>query len=338
MVDFLDTSIGKVPQVATEPEISDRMGYVLTRSGLIRNNYKISPGLYAVGKPEDKSPVLVTANYKLTFDTLRFTLKDIDCWILVVDTRGINVWCAAGKGTFSASEIATMVNSVKLQDITLHRELIVPQLGAVGVSANKVKEFCGFRIHFGPIRAEDIPRYLKNGKEASEEMRSVTFSLKERCELIPVELYLQLKTLAIISIIAVILSGIGPHFYSIDVTIERSIQILSATLMGLVSGSVIVPIFLRFLPGRQFWIKGIWPPLLFFCLFMLLTDNTFSLENFALMSLASAYGSFLAMNFTGCTPYTSPSGVEFEMKHGIPVQILLTVFAIVIWITVPFLA
>ena len=53
--------------------------------------------------------MLVTANYKLSFDSLRFALATIDAWLLVTDTRGINVWCAAGKGTFSASEVCEVV-------------------------------------------------------------------------------------------------------------------------------------------------------------------------------------------------------------------------------------
>ncbi|MBT8353726.1 MAG: hypothetical protein KJO60_04325 [Desulfofustis sp.] len=68
--------------------------------GIARTTYKVNPGLYCVGTPSEDSPVLVTANYKLSFDTLRFNLQGEDLWILVVDTRGINVWCAAGRGHF----------------------------------------------------------------------------------------------------------------------------------------------------------------------------------------------------------------------------------------------
>ena len=66
-------------------------------------NYKVDPGLYAIGNPNERSPVLVTANYKMSFDNLREALPGRDAWILVLDTRGINVWCAAGKGTFGTT-------------------------------------------------------------------------------------------------------------------------------------------------------------------------------------------------------------------------------------------
>ena len=58
-----------------------------------------------VGAPDADSPVLVTANYKMTVDLLRRELAGLNAWLLVLDTRGINVWCAAGKGTFGTGEV-----------------------------------------------------------------------------------------------------------------------------------------------------------------------------------------------------------------------------------------
>ena len=98
-----------MPQVATTVSARDFWGTLGARIGIIRRNYKVAPGLYAVGSPGPQSPVLVTANYKLSFDALRHRLGGIDAWLLVVDTRGINVWCAAGKGSFSTEEVIQSV-------------------------------------------------------------------------------------------------------------------------------------------------------------------------------------------------------------------------------------
>ena len=49
--------------------------------------YSVAPGLYAVGAPDRESDVLVTANYKLSFDTLRRELKGFNAWVLVLDTK-----------------------------------------------------------------------------------------------------------------------------------------------------------------------------------------------------------------------------------------------------------
>ena len=100
--------------------------------------------------------MLVTANYKLSFDSLRFALGGIDAWLLVTDTRGINVWCAAGKGTFSASEVCEVVRRSRLAEVVSHRRLILPQLAAPGVTAREVTRGCGFSVRFGPVRATDL--------------------------------------------------------------------------------------------------------------------------------------------------------------------------------------
>ena len=84
-------------------------------------SYKISPGLYAVGNPDHTSPVLVSANYKLTFDKMRKELSELDCWLLILDTKGINVWCAAGKGTFGTNELVRRISKTRLSKIVSHK-------------------------------------------------------------------------------------------------------------------------------------------------------------------------------------------------------------------------
>lgn len=326
-----------MPQVATRSDWHDRLGAFLTRLGPIRNHYKVVPGLYAVGTPTAEAPVLVTGNYKLSFDALRFSLGGVDAWILVVDTRGVNVWCAAGKGTFSTEEIVRSVKHTRLADIICHRRLIVPQLGATGVSAFEVKKRCGFSVVYGPIKADDLPAFLEQGDTAGEAMRTVTFPLKERLVLIPVELYLQLKQLALIMVVGFVISGVSPEIFSLSAAWQRGLLLLAATVIGMVCGSALVPILLPWLPGRQFWVKGLWPGLLAGTALVLSTAAPPApVEQIALLLWIIAVSSFQAMNFTGCTPYTSPSGVEFEMRRGVPLQILLAVAATLLWLASPF--
>lgn len=97
---FINTAAGKIPQIETSQVFRDISGAWKARWGINRMSYKVPPGLYAVGQPNQDSPVLVSANYKLSFDMLRKELAGLDAWIMVIDTKGINVWCAAGKGTF----------------------------------------------------------------------------------------------------------------------------------------------------------------------------------------------------------------------------------------------
>ena len=129
-------------------------------------HYAVDPGLYAVGNPDGESPVLVTANYKMSFDMLREALPNRNAWILVLDTKGINVWCAAGKGTFGTTELVNRIASSGLPRIVSHRELIVPQLSGPGVAAHEVKRLSGFKVIYGPIRAADLPNFLDRGFKA----------------------------------------------------------------------------------------------------------------------------------------------------------------------------
>jgi len=128
-------------------------------------NYRVDPGLYAIGEPTEESPVFVTANYKLSFDLLRRAVSSIHGWILVLDTLGINVWCAAGKGTFGTDELVDRIQSSGLADVVSHRKLIVPQLGAPGIAAHEVKRRSGFQVIYGPVRAEDRSEERRVGKE-----------------------------------------------------------------------------------------------------------------------------------------------------------------------------
>lgn len=335
---FISTPAGPVPLVATRSSAKDRAGTLLTRIGLTRNNYRVSPGLYGVGKPGPHSPVLVTANYKLSFDLVRFHLDKIDAWLLVVDSRGINVWCAAGKRTFSSQEVIVSVKQTRLKEVTKQRSLVLPQLSATGVSALDVKKGCGFAVQFGPIRAEDLQQFLNNDNTVSEAMRSVTFSMAERAVLIPVELALTLRPFSLIFVVAFLLSGIGPDVFSFNAAWQRTLALVGATLLALFCGSVLVPIFLPWFLGRQFWVKGIWPGLLAGGLFLHLTAAQAAvLDRVALVLWIIALSSYQAMNFTGCTPYTSPSGVEYEMRRGLPVQALVTVVGFALWMGSPFL-
>ena len=166
-----------VPVVSTRLSAKDRRDGIRVRWNIGRDRYTVLPGLYAAGAPGPESPVLVTANYKLSFDALRKNLPGIDAWILVLDTKGINVWCAAGKGTFGTRELEQRIIRVRLAEIVSHRTLTLPQLGAPGVSAPQVKKEAGWIVKYGPVRAEDIPAYLQAGSRKDAAMREVHFRL-----------------------------------------------------------------------------------------------------------------------------------------------------------------
>ena len=311
----------ELPVIQTVPRIlstssqltaADRWDHFLARIGYQRGEHRVEPGLYALGAPTPESPVFVTANYTLSFDALRAALAGMDAYILVLDTKGINVWCAAGKGTFGTEEIVRRVQMTGLKEVVSHRKLILPQLGAPGVAAHEVKKKTGFGVEYGPVRAADLPEYLKS-HQATPEMRSVRFTLRDRLVLIPVELNgVLLVTLAVTLAL-----------YFIDGLVASL-----AALTIVLAGTVLFPLLLPWIPTPNFSTKG----------FLLggLAALPFALSAFirhpdwpwwqqAMQALQfllvmPAVTAFLALNFTGATTFTSRSGVRREIFAYIPVM------------------
>jgi hypothetical protein len=334
---FFDTAAGPVPRVKTSPERSDVRGTISARLGIMRDQYKIAPGLYGVGEPGPDSPVLVTANYKLTFDTLRRELTSFDGWILVIDTRGINVWCAAGKALFSTQEVVHRIQQSRLSTVVRHNKIILPQLAATGVSAVSVKKESGFEVLWGPIQARDVQQFVANGCKAGQSMRRVTFTLPERIVLVPVELSHLPKPTIWVLLAVFLLSGIGTGFFSFDVAWHRGLMALAAYAAGILGGALAAPILLPWIPGRAFALKGTLTGIAAGLAVAMTFRNSLSwVEATALVFFTIAISSYLAMNFTGSTPYTSPSGVEKEMRRAIPLQAATALIAVVAWVSAAF--
>jgi hypothetical protein len=222
--------------------------------------------------------------------------------------------------------------------VVTHRELILPQLAATGVTAREVKKGCGFRVIFGPIRSADLPAFLQRDNQCVEAMREVTFTLSERSVLIPVELYLVAKPLVAALILGFLISGIGPSLFSLSAALARGSILLIASLFGIVGGAILTPLLLPWLPFRQFWLKGTLAGLIAATgMWILLEPRATLFEQVALMLWTVTISSYLGMNFTGSTPYTSLSGVDYEMRRAIPVQLGTAFLAILLWVGSSFL-
>src|SRR4030042_2105774 len=207
-------------------------------------HYTIEPGLYALGKPDERSQVLVTANYKMSFDKMREACLNRDMWILVLDTKGINFWCASGKGTFGTMELVGRIESSGLSQIVSHRELILPQLSGPGVAAHHVKKLSGFKVIYGPIRATDLPTFLDNGLKATSDMRLKTFTALERMELIPMELTGALKAGIIVIPILFFLSYVGKSEEGWMNALRHGYFSVLSLLTAILAGAVLTPLLL----------------------------------------------------------------------------------------------
>jgi len=150
---------------------------------------KVKLGLYAVGHPDADSPVLMTGNFDLTVRRLVQAIDEkVDAWVLVADSTGINVWCAAGGGYFTAEKVIAAIKSSHLDEIVNHHALILPQLCANGVDGWRIRKETGWRVHWGPVRAADVPAYLAGNRKKTNAMRWVRFPFKDRLEMVTVTL------------------------------------------------------------------------------------------------------------------------------------------------------
>ncbi len=302
---------------------ANRLDHFLARWGINRMGHRVEPGLYRLGNPTAESPVFASANYTLSFDALRLALTGFDAYILVIDTKGINVWCAAGKGTFGTDELVHRIEKVGLACIITHRKIIVPQLGAPGISAHDVQRRSGFKVEYGPVRARDLPEYLRIGK-ATSEMRRVQFPVRDRIVLAPVELVH--VALPAIIIAAVLWFIAGP------------VAALAA-ISAVIAGTVLFPVLLPFIPTQDFSTKGLLlggvvaiPFAAAFASAPALPGWVALIAAITPLLIMPAVTAYLALNFTGSTTFTSRTGVRTEIFRYISVMACMVVAGVILGI------
>jgi hypothetical protein len=321
----------RIPKVSEKLNLKDKLGALKVRFGIDRDNYRVVPGLYKIGNPDSQSDVLISANYKLSFDMLRKNLDSLNVWILVVDTKGVNVWCAAGKGNLGTENVSKSIKNASLEDIVKHRRIIAPQLAASGIAAHKVKELTGFKVLFGPVLAKDIKLFIEAGYKATPEMRKVTFPMKERAKLIPVDfMYGKYKILIILAYFF-FFSGLDKTGFLFSGMLNTGLFPIINIFTAYVAGIVLTPLFLPWIPLRPFALKGaFWGLVMTILLNTLYKVPLFEAVTLGFINLCIA--SFMAMNFTGSSTFSSLSGVQKEMKWAIPFQIGFIVIGSILFI------
>jgi hypothetical protein len=314
----------RVFRVGSDWTRADYQGMIKSRIGAFRMNYTVAPGLYAMGDPTKDSDVFVSANYKLSFDVLRRELKGLNAWILVLDTKGINVWCAAGKGTFGTDELVKRITEAKLDPVVSHRRIIVPQLGAVGVSAGEVKKKTGFLVSFGPVQAADIPEYVRVGYKKTREMSTIRFSMLDRMVLTPMEINPIMKKFPWFAAVVLFIFGLQPSGILFQQAWSGGLPFLLLGLLAVIAGAFLTPVLLPLVPFRSFAVKG-WVMGMISMIAVMPFMGTTIRDNIMLLVAVwlffPALSSYIALQFTGATTFTGMSGVKKELKIGMPVYI-----------------
>jgi hypothetical protein len=273
---------------------------------------KHKPGLYSVGRPDKHAPVFVTGNFALTVQRVVKALDGkLNAWLLVVDSAGINVWCAAGGGFFTADKILSAMTINHLEEVVKHRDLILPQLAAVGVDGNRIREETGWNVLWGPVDAQDLPAYVESNFRKSDRMRRVTFPWLNRLEMVSGTL----------------------GFYGLMLLIPIAIfwrQILVPTAVAMIAISIFYAIFLPWLPGRDGLAKAI--PLttlaiLGVIIHHFLWDPVTAGELFNRVMGISALSIFIAGEFQGMSPL-----MRGEQANWIPEGMIGVFLGLLYWL------
>jgi hypothetical protein len=310
---------------ATDSTITfaNHLDHFLARWSVKRMGHRVEPGLYRLGSPNPESPVMASANYTLSFDALRSALAGYDAFILVLDTKGINVWCAAGKGTFGTDELVSRIETTGLASIVTHRKIIVPQLGAPGISAHDVQRRSGFRVEYGPVRATDLPDYLRTGK-ATPAMRRVLFPVRDRIVLAPVEVVHVALPALIVAAALWFLAG--------------PVAALAA-ISAVIAGTILFTVLLPFIPTKDFSSKGLLLGGVVAIPFAAAFGSAPALSGWATriaaitpLLIIPAVTAYLALNFTGSTTFTSRTGVRKEIFRYVPVMTFMAVSGVILGI------
>jgi hypothetical protein len=225
---------------------------VRCRLGRFGAHSRVPPGLYALGSPDDGSPVLVTASYRLSFDMLRRDLDGIHCWILALDTRGLGVSAAAAAGLFSTDELVTRVTASRLSRVVRHRTLVVPARAFGAIDATLISTSTGFDVRFGPSSSCDVAPWLREGASP----RKSRFGMRDTLALTPVEVGRSLARYPAFAFAAVIYAGLGPGGINLGRAFAGSWPLLVLGVVTVICGSLLAPVLHALLPRMALLMQG----------------------------------------------------------------------------------
>lgn len=172
--------------------------------GIVQTCLRVFPfrcrtGLIPIGEPDPSSPVLLTCNFRLTVERVKAALKGLDVFLLVANSRGVNVWCAATGGLFTNHDVVSALKTSGIQDRVNHRRIILPQLAATGIEASAIRDKTGWHVVWGPVDVVDIPAFLESGLDKTHRMRTVEFGWRARSE-VAVSWAFPMSTLALLGL------------------------------------------------------------------------------------------------------------------------------------------
>jgi acetyl-CoA decarbonylase/synthase complex subunit gamma len=290
-----------------------------------RRTYALAPGLYYAGPHYDReSPLLVTANYGLSVYLLLRALAGRTARVLIVDTDGINVWCAAGKGRFSHREILRQLDRYPPELLSAHKrpKLILPKLAMAGVRLKALRDR-GLRPIVGPVHARDLPAWLDAPPLRNCREDRVVFGLRARAfTWLPGLVQSTHYSLAVIACM-----------FGLSLLFSFSVPLGVVAIVALTTTAY--PLLFPWLPGRRFAVKGLWlgaaVAVASSGLHALAAPSPIALAATGLFCLAFAL--FFGLSYTGNSAVSNYTRVRQETARFLPLTVGLFVISLSLWIT-----
>ncbi len=213
-----------------------------------KRTYVVEPGLYYTGDRYDRdAPLLVTSNYRLTVFLVVRRVRAFNARLLVLDTDGINVWCAAGKGAFGNAALLAQLNRYDRASLGEGEwlRLVLPKFGLAGIDLRALRKE-RIRPIIGPLYAKQLPAYLAESPLRDREQDRVDFGLQMRAfSWVP-----GLKQMLGYSVLLLIFFMAAHRLWGISVPVGvLAIAAFVATAY---------PLLFPWIPGKRFVVKGAW--------------------------------------------------------------------------------
>jgi ferredoxin len=191
-------------------------------------------GYQRIGNPDENSPVLLTCNFHLTILRLKKATRGLDYHLLVANSKGINVWCAAAGGVLNNHSVISVLKTSGIEEKVNHRKVILPQLAAPGIESKMIQKNTEWKILWGPVDAKDIPDFMKANYEKTKDMKQVKFGLVQRIEM----------AIMWITLAAIVLMPIWGTLYRLE-AVFLLLQISFIYLLAMISFPIFERIFLK---------------------------------------------------------------------------------------------
>ncbi|KKL71107.1 hypothetical protein LCGC14_2098220 [marine sediment metagenome] len=296
----------------------------------------IEPGIYKSGQPDENSPIIVTANYLFTYIKVMRDIKGIDAWVLCVDSKGINVWCAARGNNFGNRQVIEAVEATGIATLTNKKTLILPQLSAGGVAGPLISKEAPdfpFRILFGPVWAKQLPQFLKERPARKpDKMKLAKFTPFHRLRAGITHTTFLLKMIFMKPTIILILLSLGLAFID-PLWVRRLWAIGELWLWIIIANGLIAGFFPITNFTRRFIIKGITFGIL--TVIALSSVSWLFHQNIFLILLNSVFYFWLAffstMSFSGYSMATSPKEIQDEYPAFRKIHLILLISSLVLY-------